>query len=80
MNEKDKQELPPFWSVVVESLIEGEKAALRFARAGAIVGALLGAGLGFFLISVFGVLGIGVGLVAGAAVGGIGAWFMYQTA
>ena len=80
MTEKDQREPPSFWSVIAESFIEGEKAALRFARVGAIVGAVLGAGVGILLISVFGLLGIGAGLIAGAAIGGVGAWLLYQTA
>ncbi len=80
MTEKDQREPPSFWGVIAESFVEGEKAALRFARVGAIFGAVLGSGLGLLLVSVFGLLGIGVGLMAGAAIGGVGAWLLYQTA
>ena len=80
MTEKGKKDPPSFWSVIAESFIEQEKDALRFGRAGAIVGALLGAGLGIYFFAIFGVLGIGVGLFAGAAIGGIGAWLFYQLA
>ena len=80
MIDNNKNEPPSFWRVMFDGLIEGEIAALRFARGGALVGAVLGVGIGILLFSAFGFLGIGVGFVAGAAVGGIGAWLLYQAA
>ncbi|MGF1528492.1 MAG: hypothetical protein ACFCBW_17085 [Candidatus Competibacterales bacterium] len=80
MSKKDQQESPPFWGVVAKGIIEIEKEVLRFAGIGAIIGALLGAGLGIYLFAIFGWLGVGVGLIAGAVIGGIGVWLMCQLA
>ena len=80
MSEEEKEDTPSFWSVVGENFIEGEKSALRFARGGAIVGAVLGTGLGIYLFDVFGLAGVGTGFVAGAVIGGVGSWLMYQFA
>ena len=62
MTEKNKESPPSFWSVIAENFVEGEKAALRFARAGAIVGAVLGAALGFYLIDIFGLIQLSLGV------------------
>ena len=80
MMDNGKEDPPSFWRVMAENFVEGEKDALRFARGGAFVGTILGAGLGFYLFNVFGLLGVGACLLAGFVIGGIGAWLFYQLA
>ncbi len=80
MTDHDKKDPPSFWRVIAQSIIEGEKHALRVARGGAIVGALLGAGAGIYFFEYFGWMGIRFGLIAGAVAGGVGLWLIYWLA
>lgn len=86
MIEEDPKDPPPSWRdvfggrAILDSIIEDQKDALRFARWGAIIGAMLGAGLGLYGFGTFGLIGIGIGLIAGAIIFGIAAWLMYQLA
>lgn len=63
-----------------KSLVEDQKSALRFARAGAIVGALVGLGLGIYGYGTFGLFGLGAAFLVCTIVGGVGAWLMHQFA
>lgn len=65
---------------VGKSLVDDQKSALRFGRAGAIVGALVGLGLGVYGYGTFGLFGLGAAFIVCAIVGGVGAWLMHQFA
>jgi len=86
LDEKEKSDPPAFWReifsgrAILDGIIENQKDALRFARAGAIIGAIIGIGLGVYGFGTFGLIGVGVGLIAGAIIFGIAAWLMYQLA
>lgn len=86
MIEDEKMDSPSAWrdvfsgNAILTSIVETQKDALRFARGGAIVGAMLGIGSGIYFFHVFGVVGVVIGLIAGAIICGIAAWLMYQLA
>lgn len=62
------------------SLVDDQKSALRFARAGAILGALVGLGLGIYGYGTFGLFGLGAAFIVCTIVGAVGAWLMHQFA
>ena len=71
---------PSFLKELWNGIVEGEKDALRFARIGAIVGAVLGGAGGFYVFEYLGVGGILAGFFGGAIILGIAAWLMYHFA
>ena len=80
MTDSDNNQAHSIWREILNSIIESQKDALRIARAGAIIGALLGLGAGIYWFGLFSWIGIGVGLIAGTIIGGVGLWLMYQIA
>ncbi len=80
MLQNNDEERPSFWKELVTGIIDDQRAALRFAGGGAVIGALAGAGLGIYLFGSFGWTGIGVCMLGGAIILGVGAWFMYLSA
>ena len=62
---------------VVKGLLQEAKATLKWGVGGAMFGAAVLGGLGFWK---FGTLGLGVGALAGAVLGGVGGIWVYLSA
>ncbi len=75
--EKSDSEWPGFWAYVGRSFADGAKESLRWFLIGAVIGAVVLGGVGAYY---FGWTGLGIGLIAGAVIGGIGLWWMYMSA
>ncbi len=80
MSFNGKEDPPSFWRALGSGFVEDQKFGLKVALAGLIIGALAGGGLGIYLFDTFGLIGVGIGALAGAVIGGIGLWLMYQFA
>lgn len=78
-NEHDPKQ-PSIWGGFLQSLVDDQKDALRFAGYGAVIGLVAGTSLGIYGFATFGWFGIGAGAVGGVLIGAIGLWLMYQLA
>jgi hypothetical protein len=75
--DRDDPQSESFSQGLVKEFRQEARSALRWARNGAIVGAVVLGGIGLWY---FGLVGLGIGAGIGAVVGGVGAFLLYSDA